>query len=97
MKAPFFSLILTASAVVAADQSQLQNPIIDYKGFLTIAQAVQPVRETNRVSEQEFAVLAAKPGTVVLDARSADKYALRHVRGAINLPFRTSPSRPWRG
>jgi phage shock protein E len=86
MKAPFFFL-LTASAVVAADQSQLRNPIIEYKGCLTVAQAVQPVRETNRVSEEEFAALAAKPGTVVLDARSADKYALRHVRGAINLPF----------
>jgi hypothetical protein len=34
-----------------------------------------------------FASMAAGPGTVVLDARSADKYALRHIRGAINLPF----------
>ena len=25
--------------------------------------------------------------TVVLDARSADKYRLRHIKGAVNLPF----------
>jgi rhodanese-related sulfurtransferase len=24
---------------------------------------------------------------VVLDARSADKFALRHIKGAVNLPF----------
>jgi rhodanese-related sulfurtransferase len=87
MKAALFSLLLAALVAVAADQRPLVNPIIDYKGFLTLAQAVQPIREAKRVSEVEFAALAAKEDSVVLDARSADKYALRHVRGAINLPF----------
>ena len=28
-----------------------------------------------------------EPGTVLLDARSADKYRLRHIAGAVSLPF----------
>ena len=31
--------------------------------------------------------MMAEPGTVLLDARSADKFALRHVEGAVSLPF----------
>ena len=31
--------------------------------------------------------LAAEAGTVILDARSADKFVLRHIKGAVSLPF----------
>ena len=31
--------------------------------------------------------MSREPGTVVLDARSRDKYDELHVNGAINLPF----------
>lgn len=31
--------------------------------------------------------MSREPGTVVLDARSRDKYDELHVKGAINLPF----------
>lgn len=31
--------------------------------------------------------MASEPDTLVLDARSGDKFRLRHIRGAISLPF----------
>lgn len=65
----------------------IRNPLIDYAGFRQIASRVEPVREGRRLTEEEFARMAAERGTLVLDARSADKYALRHIRGAVNLPF----------
>jgi 3-mercaptopyruvate sulfurtransferase SseA len=40
-----------------------------------------------RLTEEQFATLAAEPGTVILDARSADKFRLRHIKGAVSLPF----------
>ena len=43
------------------------------------------LRESRRVSEEEFLELAGDPATVILDARSAEKYRLLHVRGARNL------------
>ncbi len=31
--------------------------------------------------------MAAEKDTIVLDARSADKFAMLHLKGAVNLPF----------
>ena len=85
MKTILASLLLLAPVVQAAEP--VRNPLIDYAQFRKIAAEVQPVREKHRVTEDQFAAMAAEPGTVVLDARSADKYALRHIRGAASLPF----------
>jgi hypothetical protein len=71
----------------ASKTSAAPNPQIDYQQFLKISADVEPVRETRRLTEDQFAAMAAEPGTILLDARSADKYAMRHIRGAINLPF----------
>jgi hypothetical protein len=88
MKTPLIVLLALASSatfVQAADKTA--NPLIDYPGFQKLALAVAPIRAERRISEEEFTTLAARPGTIVLDARSADKYALRHIRGAVSLPF----------
>ncbi|EDY17087.1 rhodanese-like protein [Chthoniobacter flavus Ellin428] len=85
MKTILASLLLLAPLSQAAEP--LPNPLIDYPQFRKIVAEVQPVRERRRVTEEQFAAMAAEPGTVVLDARSADKYALRHIRGAVSLPF----------
>lgn len=85
MKTILASLLLLAPIAQAAEP--VRNPLIDYAQFRKIAMEVQPVREQRRVTEEQFATMSAEPGTVVLDARSADKYALRHIRGAVSLPF----------
>ena len=85
MKTILVLFLLCAPLLHAADQ--IPNQLIDYAQFQKIAQDVQPIREKRRVTEEQFAALAGEPGAVVLDARSADKYALRHIRGAVSLPF----------
>jgi rhodanese-related sulfurtransferase len=65
----------------------IPNELIDFPKFLQIARDVEPVRAKRRVTEEQFAAMAAEPSTVVLDARSADKFRLRHIRGAVSLPF----------
>ncbi len=90
MKAVTYLLLAVVTAATAAEDQQqqaLQNPLIDFSRFVQLAQRVEPVREQRRITEEQFAAWSAQPGTVVLDARSADKYALRHIRGAINLPY----------
>ncbi len=90
-----FTLLLSASLLAADKPPRLQlaatrpipNELIDFQQYLRIAREVQPVREKRRLTEEHFAAMAAEPGTVVLDARSADKFRLRHVRGAVSLPF----------
>ena len=63
------------------------NPAIDMQGFLRVSQRAAMHRETRRVSEEEFARMSREPGTIVLDARSREKYDELHVKRAINLSF----------
>src|ERR671922_1349432 len=63
------------------------NPAIDMEGYLRVAREAAQHRETRRVSEPEFIRMSREPGTVILDARSREKFAELHVKGAVNLPF----------
>ena len=65
----------------------IPNELIDDSKFLQIAREVQPDRAKRRLTEDQFAAMAAEPGTVVLNGRSADKFKLRHIKGAVSLPF----------
>jgi hypothetical protein len=72
---------------IPSDSSALANPAIDMPGYLRIADQAATHRETRRISEAEFIRMSRAPGTVVLDARSAEKYRELHVRGALHLSF----------
>lgn len=72
----------STSAQPAAD-----NPLIDYAGFSRNVAEVRLLRESRRIPEAQFIRMAREPGTVVLDARSERLFRLRHIQGAVNLPF----------
>ena len=63
------------------------NPAIDAQAYLTAANEAMKHRSTHRIPEDEFLRLSREPGTIVLDARSREKFELLHVDGAINLPL----------
>lgn len=63
------------------------NPAIDMKGYLEVSREAAAHRQSRLVSEEEFLHLSREPGTVVLDARSRDRYDELHVKDAINLSF----------
>jgi len=63
------------------------NPAIDMGGYLQVSREAAEHRETRRVSEEEFIRMSRDAGTVVLDARSREKFEELHVRGAVSLPF----------
>jgi hypothetical protein len=63
------------------------NPAIDMEGYLRVSREAAEHRATRRVSEEEFIRMSREPGTVVLDARSRDKFDELHVKGAMSLPF----------
>ena len=72
---------------VFSAQAESGNPAIDMEGYLRVSAEAAKHREARRVSEQEFMRLSREPGTVVLDARSREKFNQLHVKGAINLSF----------
>ncbi len=79
--------VLLALAVSTAAAAPPPNPEIDPRGFLSDARAAAALRETRRVDEATFLRMMREPGTVLLDARSAEMFARRHIEGAVSLSF----------
>ena len=79
--------IAFAPLATALEHAMPANPAIDASAYLRVASEAMQYRETHRLSEAEFIRYASDPGTVILDARSAEKYRALHVRAALNLSF----------
>ncbi len=63
------------------------NPAIDMPGFLRVAIDAAAHRDARRLTESEFLRMSREPRTIVLDARSREKYDALHIAGAVNLSF----------
>lgn len=85
------TFLMVAIAAVATSSTPaaapIENPAIDMKRHLQLSQDAAAHRESRRVSEEEFLRMMQEPGTIVLDARSREKYDELHVRGAVHLSF----------
>jgi phage shock protein E len=81
----FFLVLGLLPADAQKEQRALPNPLIDYPSFLKNAQQVEAIRNIRRVPEAQFLQMMSEPAVVLLDARSAAMFKLRHLRGAINL------------
>lgn len=86
MKLPLFLVLTTLVAPVLA-QDSIPNRLIDYNGFEQIVVQSKSERESRRLTEKQFIAMMNEPNVILLDARSASRYNMRHIKGAINLPF----------
>ena len=68
------------------------------EGHIRLTVEAARVREARRLSEDDFLRMSREPGTVVLDARSKEKYDELHVKGAVHLSFPdfTAEALEWR-
>lgn len=80
-----FAILCFTFAVRA--QQPINNPAIDMDGYLRTAKEAAEHRESRRLTEDEFIRISREPGTIVLDARSRQKFDELHINGAINLSF----------
>lgn len=67
--------------------AEIPNPAINYDEFSQLTRKLDPIRKKNRITEDEFIQMAKDTNTVILDARSKDRYDRIHVKGAIHLAF----------
>ena len=87
------TLVLTIAILVgtqlvdAQKKAAIVNPNIDMQGYLKVASEAANYRASRRLSEDEFIRMSQVPGTIILDARSHEKYETLHIKGAINLSF----------
>jgi phage shock protein E len=76
-----------AAGTPADPPDPVANPAVDMNGYLRVANEAARHRQSRRLSEDDFLRMSREPGTIVLDARSREKYDLLHIRGAVNLSF----------
>lgn len=75
-------------SLMAQDMSNpMVNPQIDSETFLTHVQESHALREKRRLTEAEFIEMAQDPNTIILDARSANRFEQMHIQGATSLSF----------
>lgn len=84
---PAQSAAANSKPIVVTPVLPLANPSIDMNGFLEISKEAAARRLKHRVTEEDFIRMSNMPGTVILDARSHEKYEMLHVKGAVNLSF----------
>lgn len=70
-----------------AANAQERDSFIDYDGFLGVSEEVAAYRQQHLVFLVDFNEMKAEPGTIILDSRSAEAYAMGHIEGAINVNF----------
>ena len=80
-----FSAVLLVCALGADAAQPIPNALIDYASFEQNVIRVGALREQRRVTETQFMSMAWDADTIVLDARSSEKFAMLHVKGARNL------------
>ncbi len=88
----FFLVALVMMSVfsfirINGEQADTLNPAIDMNGYLSISEEAARHREQRRLSERDFIEMSREAGTVILDARSKERYDELHIKGAVNLSF----------
>jgi hypothetical protein len=81
------TILCAATIACAQRKAAITNPAIDMPGYLRAASEAAEHRESRRLSEEDFIRMSREPGTVILDARSREKYDELHIKGAISLSF----------
>jgi phage shock protein E len=93
MKCLAIAMIVSAGFAFNATPAELTskdpgpNPAIDINGYLKVSQDAAKHREKRRLTEDDFIKMSTESGTIILDARSKEKFDLLHIKGAINLSF----------
>jgi len=87
MKNVIVTICLVAMAAGVQAGESAQNPLIDYQQFQRIVTTSKQERAAHRLGEADFLAQMRESGVIVLDARSESLYRLRHIKGAVNLPF----------
>src|SRR5580765_3717253 len=90
MKRTLILAIAIVCSIQFADAQKkpaIANPNIDMQGYLKVAVEAANYRESRRLTEDDFIRMSHEPGTIILDARSREKYDTLHIKDAVNLSF----------
>ena len=77
----------TGSVFVKRALSAIENPLTDFDGYVKEVLSVAKKRVNKVITLDKFLQMAKEPNTIILDARSGDKYDMKHLKGAKHLSY----------
>jgi 3-mercaptopyruvate sulfurtransferase SseA len=81
------AIVFAIQIADAQKKAGIANPNIDMQGYLKVASEAATYRESRRLTEDDFIRMSREAGTIILDARSREKYDTLHIKDAVNLSF----------
>jgi hypothetical protein len=80
-----FSLVL--SSACAAQNTNYPKAKVSFNDFKALVTEVEPHRASRLIDLNTFLKMSQEPGVIVLDSRSAFRFARIHLKGAKHLSF----------
>lgn len=80
-------LLINHHVNAAVRSQETANPLIDFKGYQKDVKQVAKVRDQRLLNVKDFLKMSQDPNTIVLDARSTDRYMAKHLKGAKHLAY----------
>ena len=82
------SIFLLFSIFFIAKEAIIEKPaLVDFDVFLNLTKDVAEFRKDKLINFKTFSKYAKSNNTIVLDTRSSEMFARKHIKGAINLNF----------
>ena len=81
-----FTLFITGG-FCQSKNADYPKALVSFEDYEQLSKEVKEVRSQRLISLDQFLEFQKDSNTVILDARSRDKFAQKHIKGAINLPF----------
>lgn len=69
------------------EELDYKKSLVSYADFKKLLLEVEDIRAERLISFDELLELQKDEETVILDTRSREKFAVSHMKGAINLPY----------
>lgn len=79
--------VVLLAAAVSAQSTNFPRARVSFDDFKQLVAEVEPHRAHRLIDFDTFLKMSAQPGVIVLDTRSADRYARIHLKGARHLSF----------
>ncbi|MCF3111222.1 rhodanese-like domain-containing protein [Niabella sp. CC-SYL272] len=81
------SVLLYSCTKSNAETKAYPKALANYSDFKNLVNVIEQHRQERLVSLDDLLQMQKEANTVLLDTRSANRYASRHLKGAISLPF----------
>ena len=75
------------SGILLANTFAFRKAKVDFDGYEKLLEVVKEHRKNRLIDLETFKTMSKQKNVVVLDARSANMYKSKHIKGAVNMNF----------